>query len=61
MILYIIRHADADYKNDTITPAGRLKAEALARRMKSYGLDRIYCSPLGRAQGTKEKKRRQDK
>jgi len=52
MILYIIRHADADYKNDTITPAGRLKAEALARRMKSYGLDRIYCSPLGRAQET---------
>ncbi|RKY75913.1 histidine phosphatase family protein, partial [candidate division KSB1 bacterium] len=34
MILYIIRHADADYEKDTITSVGRPKAEALARRMK---------------------------
>lgn len=52
MILYIIRHADPDYENDTITPAGHLQAEALARRMKSCGLDRIFCSPLGRAKDT---------
>ncbi|MCD6335443.1 MAG: histidine phosphatase family protein [Candidatus Latescibacteria bacterium] len=52
MLLYIIRHADPDYENDTITPDGHLEAEALSRRMKSYGLDKIFCSPLGRAQDT---------
>ena len=52
MTLYIIRHADADYERDAITSVGRPKAEALARRMKLCGLDRIYCSPLGRAQET---------
>ncbi|HSI86097.1 MAG: histidine phosphatase family protein [Candidatus Methylacidiphilales bacterium] len=49
MRLYIIRHADPDYPNKTITPAGHLEAQALSRRMKKQGLDRIYCSPLGRA------------
>jgi probable phosphoglycerate mutase len=49
MRLYIIRHADPDYPNKTITPAGHLEAQALSRRMKKQGLDRIFCSPLGRA------------
>ncbi len=49
MRLYIIRHADPDYPNNTITPAGHLEAQALARRMARQGLDRIYTSPLGRA------------
>lgn len=49
MRLYIIRHADPDYINDTITPKGHLEAQALARRLKSHGLDKIYCSPMGRA------------
>ncbi len=49
MRLFIIRHADPDYPNNTITPAGHLEAGALARRMSRLGLDRIYCSPLGRA------------
>src|SRR5688572_8030908 len=52
MRIYIIRHADPDYANDTITPAGHLEAQALAKRMSSIGLDRIYCSPLGRAVAT---------
>ena len=52
MRLYIIRHADPDYSIDSITEAGRLEAKALARRMKKQGLDRIYCSPLGRAKAT---------
>lgn len=52
MRLYIIRHADPDYKNDTITPAGHLEAQALAERMRKLGLDKIYCSPLGRAKAT---------
>src|SRR5689334_4052596 len=52
MRLYIIRHADPDYANDTITPAGHLEAQALAERLASQGLDRIFCSPLGRARAT---------
>jgi broad specificity phosphatase PhoE len=49
MRLYIIRHGDPDYENNTITKAGHLEAEALSRRLASQGLDRIYCSPMGRA------------
>ena len=49
MRLYIIRHGDPDYENDTITPEGHSEARALAERMSLQGLDRIYCSPLGRA------------
>ena len=49
MRLYIIRHADPDYPNRTITDKGHLEAQALAKRLASQGLDRIYSSPLGRA------------
>lgn len=49
MILDIIRHADPDYANDTITEFGRLEARALAEYMKGTNIDRIYASPLGRA------------
>lgn len=49
MRLYMIRHADPDYANDTITPAGHLEARALAGRLARLGLDEIYCSPLNRA------------
>jgi broad specificity phosphatase PhoE len=52
MILYIIRHADPDYPNNTITPQGHKEAEALAERMAGVGLTRIYTSPLGRAKDT---------
>ncbi|AUS24812.1 histidine phosphatase family protein [Paenibacillus polymyxa] len=52
MRLYIIRHADPDYPNNTITPEGHLEAKALAKRLSSHGLDRIYVSPLGRALDT---------
>lgn len=49
MRLHIIRHADPDYPNNTITPAGHLEAKALGDRMKGVGLTHIYASPLGRA------------
>lgn len=49
MRLYIIRHADPDYPNNTITAAGHLEAKALAKRLKEQGLDRIFVSPLPRA------------
>lgn len=49
MRLYIIRHADPDYDNHTLTPAGHQEANALARRLAGHGLDFIYASPIPRA------------
>src|ERR1039458_4304819 len=49
MRLYIIRHAEPDYENNTITPRGHREARALAKTLKEEGLTRLYSSPLGRA------------
>ena len=49
MRLYIIRHADPDYANNTITPAGHAEGRALAAYLQTLGVDEIYSSPLGRA------------
>jgi broad specificity phosphatase PhoE len=49
MRLYIIRHADPDYEKNTITEDGHAEATALAKRLAAHGLDKIYCSPFGRA------------
>lgn len=52
MRIYLIRHADPDYDNNTITPKGHLEARALAEKLKSEGLSVICSSPMGRAQDT---------
>ena len=52
MLLYIIRHGDPIYEPDSLTEKGKLQAQALARRLAVHGLDRIYASPLIRAQQT---------
>lgn len=52
MRLYIIRHAEPDYENQTITEAGHREAAALADRLAPLGLARIFCSPKGRALDT---------
>ena len=49
MRLYLIRHADPDYPNNTITERGHKEAQALAARLAKENLDRVYSSPLGRA------------
>jgi broad specificity phosphatase PhoE len=49
MHLYVIRHADPDYDHDTLTRQGLKEARALARRMASIGLTRLYASPVPRA------------
>lgn len=49
MLLYIIRHADPDYENNTITEFGWEEARALAEWLKDIKIDKIYTSPLGRA------------
>lgn len=52
MKLLVIRHATPDYKNKTIKPQGHEEAKALAIKLKKIGVDRIYASPMGRAQHT---------
>lgn len=49
MRLYIVRHADPDYENNTITREGHKEASALAKKFLSHGLDKIFTSPMGRA------------
>ena len=52
MLLFVIRHGDPIYAPDSLTPRGHLQAKALAKRFAVHGLDRIYASPLIRAQQT---------
>lgn len=52
MKLIFIRHGDPDYANDTLTERGWKEAEALSKRVARWNIDKIYCSPLGRAQDT---------
>lgn len=54
MRLVFYRHGDPDYAIDNLTEQGKIEAELLARQIKSFGLDDIYVSPLGRAQATAE-------
>ncbi len=54
MRLYIIRHADPDYENNTITPDGHKEAEALAKYLHAEGINKIYTSPIPRAKLTME-------
>ncbi len=49
MLLYVIRHGDPDYPNNTLTPQGFKQADALAKRLSVFGLDEIYTSSLPRA------------
>lgn len=52
MRIYLIRHGDPDYANDTITAEGEHEAAALAERLSGEGLTHLYASPMGRAQAT---------
>ena len=52
MRILLIRHAEPDYKVDSLTPKGRTEAELLSRRLIRYNIRDFYMSPLGRAQDT---------
>ena len=52
MLLYVIRHADPIYDPDSLTEKGKRQAEAVGRRLAVHGLDKIYTSPMIRAQMT---------
>ena len=49
MIFYYIRHGDPVYEPDSLTPLGERQAEAVAKRLSVYGLDKIYVSTSQRA------------
>lgn len=49
MILFYIRHGDPIYNPDSLTPLGKRQAEAVAKRLALYGIDRIFSSTSNRA------------
>jgi len=54
MLLFIIRHGDPVYNPDSLTPLGHLQASAVAKRLALYGVDKLFASPLIRAQQTEQ-------
>lgn len=49
MKILLIRHAEPDYKNNTLTKKGFIEAEYLSERLKNSNITHIYSSPLNRA------------
>lgn len=49
MLLFYIRHGDPIYNPDQLTPLGERQAEAVAKRLALYGVDKIYASTSNRA------------
>ncbi len=52
MLLFYIRHGQPIYTPDSLTPLGERQAEAVGKRLALYGIDKIYSSPLKRAEKT---------
>ena len=52
MILFYVRHGDPIYNPDSLTPLGHRQAEAVAKRLALYGVDRIFASTSNRAMQT---------
>lgn len=49
MLFFYIRHGDPIYEPDSLTPLGQRQAEAVAKRLALYGIDRVYSSTSNRA------------
>lgn len=54
MRIYIIRHAEPDYENNTLTERGFKEADLLGKSLKDERIDYIYSSPLNRAKFTSD-------
>ncbi len=52
MKLIFIRHAEPDYKLDSLTEKGAREAALLGERTQNWPISQVYCSPMGRAQKT---------
>ena len=49
MLLFYVRHGDPIYNPNSLTPLGERQAEAVAKRLALYGIDKVYSSPSNRA------------
>ena len=49
MKILLIRHAEPDYPNNTLTKQGFVEAECLSEKLKNSNITHIYSSPLPRA------------
>lgn len=49
MILIFVRHGDPIYHPDSLTSLGKRQAEAVAKRIALYGIDRLFSSTSNRA------------
>ncbi len=52
MKIVIIRHAEPDYENNTLTKKGFKEADILGKYFKDIKIDYLYSSPLNRAKFT---------
>ena len=52
MLLFYVRHGDPIYDPDSLTPLGERQAEAVAKRLALYGIDKVYSSTSNRAKLT---------
>lgn len=52
MLLFYVRHGDPTYNPDELTPLGRRQAEAIGRRLATFGVDKIFSSTSTRAMQT---------
>lgn len=52
MLLFFVRHGDPIYNPDQLTPLGQRQAEAIAKRLNTYGVDKIFSSTSTRAYQT---------
>ncbi|MBR6767052.1 MAG: histidine phosphatase family protein [Clostridia bacterium] len=49
MLLFYVRHGDPTYNPDCLTALGRRQAEAVGRRLATFGINKIYSSTSTRA------------
>ena len=49
MLLFYVRHGYPTYDPDCLTPLGRRQADAVAKRLALYGIDRVFASSSTRA------------
>lgn len=52
MLLFYVRHGDPIYSPNQLTGLGKRQAEAVAKRLALYGVDKIYSSDSQRAMET---------
>ena len=49
MIFFYVRHGDPIYNPDSLTPLGERQAEAVAKRLCMFGVNKVYSSTSNRA------------